>query len=313
MSPSVSVVIPTIGRSELLKNLLDSLFKQSVLPQEVIIIDAGEDLALEGSDFLRTAPIRCVYKKSSVASLTHQKTMGIALARGNWVGFLDDDIVLEEKAFENMVLFLNKNSDRVGGASLNIINASRNYSWMYKIKYLCSLDSHEPGKVLQSGFASQLFPVSHDTKVQWLCGGATFWNRKVFDGVKFDENLKGYSFLEDLDFSYQIGKKYGLYVVASAKAKHVDHHDKSQSWYALGKMQALHRFYFASKHPELSLWCCYFAVHIQMLINVVKKILGYNTSKKYFVFGNFISLVELNWRLITGKVVLSVGIMTQNE
>src|SRR3989338_498104 len=175
MSPSVSVVIPTIGRSELLKNLLDSLFKQSVLPQEVIIIDAGEDLALEGSDFLRTAPIRCVYKKSSIASLTHQKNMGIALARGNWVGFLDDDIVLEEKAFENMFYFLNKCSDSVGGAALNVINVLRGSSFLLNLTELCGIDSLCIGKVLKSGFASQLYPISSDIMVEWLCGGATFW------------------------------------------------------------------------------------------------------------------------------------------
>ena len=93
--------------------------------------------------------------------------------------------------------------------------------------------------------------------MSWLHSCAVIYRRKVAEEFGFDDWYQGYSYLEDLDFSYQVGKKYKLAVVAGARFYHYPSPRGREDTYLFGKKEVVNRLHFVSKHRELSLfWCC---------------------------------------------------------
>lgn len=85
----VSVVIPTHNRAELLMRALESVYAQTRLPDEVIVVDDGstDDTARQvHGNFPR---VRYHYQPNRGVSAA--RNAGIRCARGQWLAFLDSD------------------------------------------------------------------------------------------------------------------------------------------------------------------------------------------------------------------------------
>ena len=91
MAPRVSVVVPTHNRSRLLALTLRSILWQRGVEFEVIVVDDGSSddpaavVAGFGDDRLR------VVRHARPLGVSAARNRGIAEARGDWVGFCDDD------------------------------------------------------------------------------------------------------------------------------------------------------------------------------------------------------------------------------
>jgi hypothetical protein len=109
--------------------------------------------------------------------------------------------------------------------------------------------------------------VAKTISVQWLPSGAAVWRRSVFENHRFDEWYDGYGYLEDLDFSYEIGKKHSLAVVATAGYRHFPDWSDRAGKFGFGRKEVLNRLYFVHKHPEISIPKCYVTLVLRTLIS----------------------------------------------
>lgn len=289
-----SFIIPTIGRYKSIKALLSSIDAQQKKPLSVIIIDSSSsDINFSLSQY--SFPID--YIKTEFNSLTQKKNLGIKKAPKNCelIGFLDDDIVLFEGAVEAMICFWAQASNIVGGASFNVINFPN--PKLMRIKEFFLIDSFTKGKVLKSGFGTSLYPAIADYKAVWLSGGNTLWRKDVLQRFLFDENLKGYSFAEDLDFSYRVGKNYDLFVVAKAKVAHFSDPIEKDKLFDYGKMEVSYRYHFLLKHKELSKISFFWAYLGLMFINMLADSRKFKYHYSLRSLGNFFGL----WRVVFYK------------
>ena len=96
--PLVSVIVPTYNRGHFLREAVDSVVRQTIPAWELIVVDDGStDDSPEQVDALHDARIRVVGIAHS-GSPARARNVGIGLARGEWVAFLDsDDVWLPEK------------------------------------------------------------------------------------------------------------------------------------------------------------------------------------------------------------------------
>jgi glycosyltransferase involved in cell wall biosynthesis len=106
MNSSVSVVIPTFNRKELIFQALDSVARQTCPPLEVIVVD---DCSSDGTvEALNVA--RFPFPLTVVSLATNQgpaaaRNAGILKARGRYIAFLDsDDVWLPEKLERQVAL-----------------------------------------------------------------------------------------------------------------------------------------------------------------------------------------------------------------
>lgn len=89
----ISVIIPTHNRIEDLKKALNSVFTQTVLPSEVIVVDDGSLPAVPETIFdeapvaIKTLLLRNEQPKGAPSA----RNAGVNAASGEWIAFLDDD------------------------------------------------------------------------------------------------------------------------------------------------------------------------------------------------------------------------------
>ena len=90
---NISVVIPTHNRERELRRAVQSVCRQTVLPEELIIIDDGSEPAVTVDDFEgynRELDIKLLRNKEAMGA-NHARNRGIREACGKWIAFLDDD------------------------------------------------------------------------------------------------------------------------------------------------------------------------------------------------------------------------------
>jgi len=268
---NLSLVVATRNRLPELRRMLRSLESQRVHLREVIIVD-GSDNPIEGDlEEFGNLPIR--YVRCFPPSAAKQRNEGIKKVSSNpeFIGFLDDDIVLEPEAMAAMREFWLSSSDEIGGAAFNLLNHPKPYAPKLKSSRAAErlgLYSRTGGKVLPSGFHTMIGCVQVSTRVEWLTTGAVILRRGVLEGFRFDEWFRDYSYLEDLDFSLQVNKRYQLWVVGEAGYFHYPGRAGRGNDFQFGRREVLNRVYLVKKHKALSLRKCKLALILRLAINL---------------------------------------------
>ena len=288
-------IVATKDRPGELRRLFDSLEAQAVFPGEVIIVDAGQERVEALCRNARPFPVR--YLRSLPPSAARQRNAGLSAVPPDicYVGFLDDDVVLNEGALAAMDAFWDSAAGEVAGAAFTMRNHPA-LAWpsakRTRFAERLGLYSRREGAVSPAGFQTMIGQPRTTTYVDWLPSGASVWRKEIFTRFRFDEWYGGYSYLEDLDFSYRVGKAHRLAVVADAGYYHCPASGGRGSGFEFGVREVLHRIYFVRKHAELSLARCYLALAVRLAMNLA---LTFQESNAYFLgraWGNLIGLAR---------------------
>ena len=102
-----TLIIPTYNRAHSLKRCLDSVFNQTFLPDEVIIIDDGsfDDTKKVLNEF--SQDIVYIFQKNKGVSSARNR--GITLAKYDWIYFLDSDDTWHTQKLEKQINFHKQN------------------------------------------------------------------------------------------------------------------------------------------------------------------------------------------------------------
>ena len=91
LKASVSVIIPTFNRRQLLERAVDSVLAQTRPADEIIVIDDG---STDGTEVLVKKKYPGItYLPQTNHGVSHARNQGIRKAKGNWLAFLDSDDV----------------------------------------------------------------------------------------------------------------------------------------------------------------------------------------------------------------------------
>jgi glycosyltransferase involved in cell wall biosynthesis len=211
----ISVVIPTYDRPDGLSKLLDSLLEQVIKPSEVIIVDDTPTAVIElvckkYEESFRKVGVELFYVRNlRERSISIARNLGAKIAKGDVIQFFDSDVILQpdylqeiEKAFEEHPEALGIDGWPVW-SSLTLTGVK--YVAVQTLKKLFFLYHYTRNSVKHFEF-----PVVLNTEIrsQWLSGGWVAFKSGVFSKFQFDENLKEYSFMENVLFSGLIDKAY---------------------------------------------------------------------------------------------------------
>ena len=109
----ISVVIPTHNRHGALKQSVRSVFAQSVLPKELIVLDDGSAPPVEESVF-QGAPWGLKVLLLSVGTprgAAAARNVGVEHASGDWIAFLDDDDAFMPEKIRDVSAAICRNPD----------------------------------------------------------------------------------------------------------------------------------------------------------------------------------------------------------
>lgn len=103
---SISVIIPTFNRRQVLGRAIDSVLTQTRPADEIIIIDDGSTDGTEA--YVREAYPDLHYIFQPNEGISHARNQGIRAARGDWLAFLDSDDQWLPKKLEKQLQVLSK-------------------------------------------------------------------------------------------------------------------------------------------------------------------------------------------------------------
>ena len=266
-----TLIICTYMRPQPLLTLLKSVAIQSVVPNQIVIVD--------GSTNCETQKIVTQHNFQNVQyflvdddnrGLTKQRNFGLLKVNSHAevVFFLDDDIVLNERYFEKILeTYVNfPDAFGVGGYIVNESNwtfvandfrsSLKDFSFdgwktndgiRFVARKILGLDSNEPPG-FQSNFSHGrslgfLPPSGKVYAVEQLMGGVSSYRKSVFDSHQFSEYFQGYGLYEDADFSIRVSKSGQLYLNTAATLSHFHAPDGRPNQYNYGKMVVRNGWY----------------------------------------------------------------------
>jgi len=298
MSHKISIVVATKDRPDDLRRLLESLRQQTVRPCEIIIVDASREPV---ESVVTTFPeLRIWYVRHMPPSAAAQRNVGIRACNpsATLIGFADDDTTFEPDSFAAMLRFWESAGEDVLGASFNILNYCLPGLQSLKrgrISARLGLYPAKLGGVAQSGWQSVFGKVSQTQFVEWLPSGAVVYRKAVLDRNTFDEYFDTYSYVEDLDFSYSIGRKGRLAVVAEAGYSHFPSAGGRASPRQFGRLEVRNRLYFVKKH-RLSLPRCFLGIGIRLTMTLMRALLSFDRGMLARATGNVEGLFAFHQR-----------------
>ncbi len=218
----ITAVIPTRNRPKDLSNVINSLFIQLRLPDELIIVDqSADDLSCRAitNRLSKFKQIKLTYiHDPKIAGLVDAKRVAVNQACGDIVCFLEDDVVLEASYIYQIELGFTKNPNMIGCSG--VITNPPNVNFLYKFLFVIFhrgifKDRRIDVNGIYIGYSNSLI------KSDMLSGGLSAWRREVFDKVEFDV-ANDFHMFEDIDFSTRVARYYGnrLFINPNARLAH---------------------------------------------------------------------------------------------
>jgi GT2 family glycosyltransferase len=280
----VSVVVCTLDREKALRDCINSLKNQSRKPDEIVIV-SNKRLSIPGT--------RVIIQKRG--GLANARNLSLKEVKGDIVVFFDDDTIMDKNYIKN-ILEIYDRYDNVGGVTgkiENIVEDNIKKGVLGKImrvyaRIFCFsgffVTTSGVGKVLSTGFTCANFEyVDEIMEVQCLSGCNMSYPKRILEDIgKFDEDLIGNNYYEDVDYSYRVYKKgYKLYATPNARLKHLVTLTSRESLSKLKYFQLLNQKIFFRKRVYKGGFfqlIRYYLAHLSLFLPV----LGYSIYLKNF-------------------------------
>ena len=251
----IAIVIPTRNRPKHLIRLLDSIIKGSMLPEQIIVVSSGDDVASLLGQYKNMLNITHLHIKKR--GQIRQKMAGVGLLENDidWVFFSDDDLLFQSSTLSNMkssIQYTEKDSPVGIGVHITHEYMDNGVKVQRYISRFFNLTSKGFGRVDKSGLNSSYLDSSELCRTEWL-NGASLWQTSFAKNYKFEFLDARYSIYEDLIFSYPIGKSHCLLFDPSITLRFQHEITADVSSRMVFASKCYWRLYFVKTNPEMSL------------------------------------------------------------
>ena len=177
--PMISVIVPVYNSRNYLHRCIKSIQMQTYSNIEIILIDDG---STDGSGLIcddlasQDSRIRVIHKRNGGQASARNE--GLLLAKGDLIGFVDNDDVIEANMYE--ILYANKKRENV---SISGIIAD----WVYSDRIEC------PSKMFESRVYTGQELLRNMLYKEKLISSSVWdklFDKKLFDDVKFPEGCE---------------------------------------------------------------------------------------------------------------------------
>jgi GT2 family glycosyltransferase len=274
-------IIATRNRPAYLLDAVRNLVEQTVLPQELCIVDASDETPsrAEIEQLCAEAGLELDYVHPAPPGLTVQRNVGIDRTTGDPVFLIDDDVWMAPDAHEETLAEYDRWGPELGGVRgvwLEPPIPNRLTVLWRRVFGMGGWWPEASGRMRAGFFPEVVITSAGVRQVESFVGFFMSYRREVFEHERFDENLVGYAFKEDTDFSYRVVKRgYVLVQTPRARIEHLKTESQRLSPFDLQRMNLANQLYLHRKNMpqtfryKAGLW---WALTGALLLNVGKAI-----------------------------------------
>jgi GT2 family glycosyltransferase len=317
-------------RPQSVLQLLQSVEKQTLYPDEILIVDgstnAETEIILKKNSFQN---LQYFAVPPEHRGLTKQRNFGIERVGDAMevVCFLDDDTVLSTNYFEEIIKTFEDNPSisGVGGIAINengwgLADDNKKYDprcyylwegYVYKegqrnvIRNYLGLQSHlEPGRMPDYSHGKTCgFPLNGKIyEVDLLMGMSFAFRKKVVDSIRFSPYFEGYGLYEDADFSIR-ALQFGKNVInTKVQLSHFHHPSGRPNQYRYGKMVVRNGWYvWRVKNSKPSFNAKLKWHFITILLTLIRFTNTFKTTKRKEAFTEAFGRMLGWWSLLWNK------------
>ncbi len=128
---TLSIVIPTYNRPQILIKTLSALAKQTYPINETLVVDSSS-VKLDPADLKRRFPMLHICYIESEASVCIQRNKGIQRAKSNWIFLCDDDVEAPPDYIAKLMCWL---SDHPGEGAVTGLFKQRDEQGQWQVEY----------------------------------------------------------------------------------------------------------------------------------------------------------------------------------
>ena len=281
----LAIILTAKKYNNILKKSLEAIYKQKVLPQQLIIV------LTEKVNLVIPKKIKSKVIYSKIKNQIYQRNIGLKFLNKNIeiILQLDDKMVLEKNSIKFLLEERKECDTNIAGIAINPKNYVRPKTTLFH--HLTLTNSNIDGKILASGFANGWSEVKKNKEMNWLNGGMTSWKIKLVPQIynrKFP--ILNWSVCEDLFFSYNVSKKYKLLLSSKSKAKIIIKNTKigiKESFYnGFIHARILHSFVLQNKN--FSIFLFYYAIFSSSILGITINLFRLNFVNVFRFIGRLI-------------------------
>jgi len=243
--PRVSVIIPTKNRKTDLEETIRTLLAQTRMADELIIVDQSETESL-----LQTSPLTLKYiYNPEITGASQARNEGMKQATGDFWLFLDDDVALEPDFMDKLLAAYAPGVTGVSGIITNYSAPSIVQRIWTAIFQLGPFHDRRQDIYYDAERLAGHAPI----KVREFGGGLMSFRADEIRGLRFDENLHGACFAEDIDFCARLPRNCVLLITPQARLVHKRSPEARNSVHWLDQ-HAQGANYMRQRHWRYGIW-----------------------------------------------------------
>lgn len=235
----IFVVVATVGRAEVTRRTVDLLADQTRPPDGVLVVGAQAS-DVEGVELARSAPEIVLAERG----LCKQRNRSLELLadRADIIVFFDDDYVASPDFIEQTAGLFSSRPDLVGATGWLIADGIRGDGYSVD-EALALIGADRPDQPPAEWPSTALYGCNMIVRLS------------ATEGLRFDENLPLYGWQEDIDFTFQLGRRGPMVKSSLLRGVHMGAKGARSPGRRLGYSQIANPVYLLRKGtmpPELA-------------------------------------------------------------
>ena len=171
--PEISIIVPVYKAEKYLNECIDSILAQTFTDFELILVDDGSPdncPALCDAAAAKDSRIRVIHKPNGGVSTA--RNAGLDAARGNWIGFVDSDDVIDRTFYEKMYRTVKKYGTKLAVSNIFYIEEDGAVSAYKDLPIQDEVLTRE-----ECAHRVRLTPMAHVT--------TKLYRREIFENIRF--------------------------------------------------------------------------------------------------------------------------------
>lgn len=240
MAKRLYVVIPSVGRAELLRRTVANLAHQTRLPDGVVVVGVKPQ-DVQGLEPPTNIPLKVLCARLGLA---RQRNVGLRylINCADIITFLDDDFLMAADYLEQVERAFEAQPDLVGTTGRLLADGIKGVGIPFETGLRILADDVPPVE-----------PAERKMTALYGCNFAI--RAAAAEGLRFDEALPLYGWQEDVDFTYRLGMRGRLLKSDLLAGVHLGAKEGRTSGKRLGYSQIANPVYLLKKHtipPKLA-------------------------------------------------------------